>query len=183
MLLTFCMLLILSACGTAPVRETPPEDDDFVRATKSRGGSPPPQFNNVGALQDQLGMNRRPSDLGYSEKSFNPCSYGMSQDAGGCDAQYLTVVNFQLLCRDTEGTVSSVPVSLTPIVSPQIGWSLGGQNGGTPTDRNGYGHFAVVSSKPLRGRRLILRKGANYVGVTVSEINKLVLPKNWCARG
>jgi len=176
------LLVGLTACTTTP-GEAPSEDigdADFERATKTRTGSPPPVFKNVGVLKSQLGMDRRPSDLGYREKSFNPCEYGMSQE---CTDQYLTVINFQLLCRDSEGTVSSIPISPKPIVYPTISWSVGGQNGVTPTDRNGYGHLAVVSPRPLREKRLVLRKGPHYVGVSVSDINKLVLPRNWCGRG
>lgn len=174
-------MLAFAACTTVPIE--PPdegfEDPNFERATKTRSGSRPPVFKNVGTLQAQLGMNRQPNDLGYREKSFNPCNYGLDEN---CDSQYLTVVNFQLLCRDSEGTVSAVP-TLKPIVHPRITWSLAGQNGSTPTDRNGYGNLAVVSSRPLRGHRLVLRKGAHYVGVSVNEVNKLVLPVNWCGRG
>jgi len=94
----------------------------------------------------------------------------------------MNVVHFQLMCRDSEGTVSSVPVSLRPIVSPYITWSVGSQSGVTKTDRSGYGQFTFISGNTVKDRRLILRKGAHYVGLTVSEITKVVLPKNWCGR-
>src|SRR5262249_46141827 len=143
----------------------------------ARSHSSVPVFKGVGALQSDLGMARPATDLGFTERPFNPCNYGLSEV---CENQYLTVINFQLLCRYKEGTVSSVPTSLTPVVHPQILWSLAGQSGGTPTDRNGYGHLSLISESPLRGHRLILRKGPNYVGITVTDVNTLVLPKNWC---
>lgn len=168
----------LSACTTTPIE--PPDggfdDPNFERATKGRSGSPPPVVKNVGALQTELGMNRQPSDLGYREKPFNPCNFGMGDN---CANQYLAVIHFQLLCRDSEGTVSQVP-KLKPIIHPHITWSVAGQNGATTTDAQGFGHLAVVSERPLRGKRLVLRKGAQYVGVSVNDVNKLVLPRDWC---
>lgn len=172
---------LLTACETMrhqpDTTENEELDDTFKVMRKRSGTTAKPTVRSVGALQTQLGMNRKPSDLGYSEKSFNPCNYGLSND---CSDQYLTVIHFQLLCRDSEGTVSNIPLSLTPINSPQISWSLAGQNGGAPTDRNGYGHLTVVSERPLRQNRLILRKGPHYVGISVDDVTKVVLPKNWC---
>lgn len=168
----------LSGCSTAPLKPVEKEAElGYGTAGQSRTASPPPVFKGITVLTSQLGMNRQPTDLGFTDRSFNPCSYGFSDS---CNNQYLTVVHFQLLCRNSEGTVSSVPVGLTPIFHPQILWSLAGQSGGTATDRNGYGRLSVISQRPLRGHRLVLRKGANYVGVTVGEVTKLVLPKNWC---
>ncbi len=175
---TLVMVTVLTGCSSAPVEDDQEAVDfGYGKAGTSRTTSPTPVFKGISTLQSQLGMNRQPTDLGFTDRAFNPCSYGLSES---CNNQYLTVVNFQLLCRDTEGTVSAVPIALTPIVYPQILWSLAGQSGGTATDRNGYGHFTVISQRPLRGHRLVLRKGPNYVGVTVTEVTKLVLPKNWC---
>jgi hypothetical protein len=176
--------VLLSACGSMSKEyDEPAEYDEYgdnVQVIRKRKGSKDqPVVRSVGALQARLGMNRKPSDLGYSERAFNPCHYGMSDQ---CSEQYLTVIHFQLLCRDSEGTVSVAPVT-TPIASPQISWSVAGQTGGAPTDRNGYGRLTVVSERPIRENRLIIRKGPNYVGVSVGDISKIVLPKNWCGGG
>lgn len=169
----------LTGCSSIPTTDDAREDWDFSSDSSRPRKSAPRLGTAIGGLQSQLGLNRAPSDLGFTEKAFSPCAYGISSN---CDFQYMTVVHFQLLCRDSEGTVSAVPVDLTPIVSPNILWSVAGQSGGTPTDRNGYGHFSVITPSPLRGR-LILRKGTQYVGVSVNEVSKLVLPRNWCNRG
>lgn len=172
--LLFALGLALAACTTT--RETtvdyvPPPTPEEISVKKSVG---------VLQLQSQLGMNRAPADLGFSEKLFNPCNFGLPGD--GCNERVMNVVHFQLMCRDTEGTVSEVPVALRPIVSPYITWSVGAQSGVTKTDRSGYGQFTFISGNTVKDRRLILRKGAHYVGLTVSEITKVVLPKNWCGR-
>lgn len=169
----------LTGCSSVPTTDDARAEWSYSADPANSKTALPRPGAAIGGLQSQLGLNRAPSDLGFSEKAFNPCIYGISSS---CDAQYMTVVHFQLLCRDTEGTVSAVPIALTPIVSSNILWSVAGQSGGTPTDRNGYGHFSVITPSPLRGQRLILRNGRQYVGVSVNEVSKLVLPKNWCNR-
>ncbi len=168
-------ILLLSACTTTSrdvmVDYVPPPTPEEISAKKSVG---------VLQIQSQLGMNRAPADLGFAEKLFNPCTYGIPGE--GCEQRVMNVVHFQLMCRDSEGTVSVVPVGLKPIVSPRITWSVGAQSGLTKTDHNGYGQFSFISGNRVSEKRLILRKGPHYVGLTVSEITKIVLPKNWCGR-
>jgi hypothetical protein len=126
-----------------------------------------------------LNMQRDDDDLGFDEKSFNPCQYGLHR-GNECRRQYLTVVHFQLLCRDTEGTVTEVPVDLQPIVANRVEWKLAGVSGMTRTNSEGYGAFSVVRPHSTRGKRLILQIGPQFVGFTVSEVTKIVLPKNFC---
>lgn len=170
---------LLSACATAPDSPdtpTPVSDRDtglILEEPKPRRAVP------VFQIQNELGMNRSAQDLGFAEKLFNACNYGIP--GAGCE-RMLNVVHFQLMCRDSEGTVSTVPLALRPIVAPYITWSVAGQSGSTRTDRNGFGQFAFISGRTVKEKRLILRKGRQYVGLTVSEITKLVLPKNWCGR-
>ncbi len=166
-------VIYLSACSTTPrdamVDYVPPPILE----------EPKPKTVGVYQIQSDIGMNRQPADLGFAEKVFNACNYGIP--GANCE-RLLNVVHFQLMCRDSEGTVSEVPIALQPIVSPYITWSVAGQSGSTRTDRNGYGQFAFISGDTVKEKRLILRKGPHYVGLTVSEITKIVLPKNWCGR-
>jgi len=123
-------------------------------------------------------MRRAAHDLGFAEKKFSACD----NSAGGlCKPQYFSVVHFQLLCRDSEGTVSNVPVHLTPLTSGRVKWQLGGLAGDTRTDAQGFGQFTLVSERPTRGQRLILRIGKQFMGFTVSDVSKVVLPQNFCA--
>jgi hypothetical protein len=156
------LILFVSACSTAP--QSPETGDDEV----------PPVLRQV-PLQDRLGMRRAVEDLGYAEKQFKDCARD-----GVCRPQYFSVVHFQLLCRDSEGTVSNVPLHLTPLTSDRVRWQLGGLNGGTRTDHNGFGQFTFVSERSARGQRLILRIGKQFMGFTVSEVTKVVLPQNFC---
>ncbi len=175
-LLILCCFLALGACTTAPKEPVERAERPPLVLEEPRPRQAVPVFQ----IQNELGMNRQPDDLGFAEKLFNACNFGIPGE--DCD-RVLNVVHFQLMCRDTEGTVSTVPVSLRPIVAPYITWSVAGQSGSTRTDRNGFGQFAFISGRTIKEKRLILRKGAHYVGLTVSEITKVVLPKNWCQKG
>lgn len=165
--------LALTACGTAP------PSVDYVPPPTAEDSQPAPRGIGVLQLQNKLGMNRPDNDLGFAEKFFDPCALGLPSE--GCSKKVMSVVHFQLMCRDSEGTVSSAPVALQPIVAPNISWSVGGLSGSTRTDSHGYGQFLLISGNTVREKRLILRKGAHYVGLTIGEITKVVLPKNWCS--
>ena len=144
----------------------------------------PPNLAKATAPHDQLsqalGMNRSPADLGFSEKSFDPCQHGWNSEEA-CQSRYLSVVHFQLLCRETDGSVSQAPRRLMPIEAREVLWSLGHQRGKTRTDAWGYGQLSAVSHQSVRGKRLILKIGSRFVGFTASEVNKIVLPKNFCS--
>lgn len=162
----FFVVALLSACTSSPKRGpiTGSETEDY-----------PAPILKEAPLQDRLGMRRNADDLGFAEKTFKTCGEG-----GVCRPQYFSVVHFQLLCRDSEGTVSNVPIQLTPLTSGRVLWQLGKLNGGTSTDAKGFGQFTVVSEKTTRGQRLILRIGKQFMGFTVSEVSKVVLPQNFC---
>lgn len=163
-------VLIVAGCTTPEkMPYTPIESTPVPKADPNEG------------LKSALGMYRSNTDLGFVEKTFNPCSFGLSA-TGGCQQQYFSVVHFQLLCRDSEGSVSSAPVDLQPIVAPSVSWKVAGQSGDTATDSQGYGQFSVLTKRTARGQRLILRIGPQFVSFTVSEISKIVLPKNFCRR-
>lgn len=129
-------------------------------------------------LRSRLGLDRPLEDLGFVEQRFNTCDYNLTP-AEGCKDQYISVIHFQLLCRESEGTIQDVP-DVFPVASSQVNFKLGRVSGGTSTDANGYGRVTVVSDHSYRNERLILRIGKQFMGVTVSEINRLILPQNWC---
>jgi hypothetical protein len=162
LLLCLCLLLI-SACTTAPNR---------YKSEPAETMPSPPSAELP--LQDRLGMRRAADDLGFAEKAFRNC------EGGPCRPQYFSVVHFQLLCRDSEGTVSSAPIHLTPLISDSVRWQLGRASGGTKTDAQGFGQFTLISERPTKGQRLILRIGKQFMGFTVSEVSKVVLPQNFC---
>lgn len=161
------VLVVIAGCRSTPEVYTP---EPIAHG---------PVIDPNASLKAALGMARSPADLGFKEKAFNPCSFGLSGSAN-CKQQYFSVVHFQLLCRDSEGSVSVMPVGLQPIVASDVKWKVAGISGGTQTDGQGYGQFTVLTSRSARGQRLILRIGPQFVAFDVSEVSKIVLPKNFC---
>jgi hypothetical protein len=137
---------------------------------------------NMAELKAELGMNREVSDLGFADKDFDGCRTMYKGDEGECGARVLSVVNFRLVCRDTVGTTSRAPSSLTPLTSGHLEWRFAGARGHTRTDHQGYGQVQVVSNGPVGTQRFILIIGSKTVGVEASEINQIVLPKNFCTQ-
>ncbi|MGE4133735.1 MAG: hypothetical protein AB7F86_19010 [Bdellovibrionales bacterium] len=162
--------LMISACSTTPKAPEPAPEPVAAPSVSLQ--------EMMDAAESKLRMIRGASDLGHEEKLFNPCTLGISNH--GCDSRYLTVVHFQLVCRDSEGTISHVPET-KPITSRNISWTLAGQKGHTATDVNGFGQIKLLTNRSARGKRLILRRGSQFVGLTASEVSKIVLPKNWCS--
>lgn len=178
-------------CSTAPTVESPvPSEFNPPAPSGSNTHSPERQTPGETTLQPKpapetneelaasLGMKREFNDLGFEEKTFNPCTIG-AEGSSGCGDHYFTVVNFQLFCRDSEGSASEVPLT-EPIASDNVTWELGGTSGTAPTNPQGYGHFSIVSQIPSRDQRLILRIGPQFIGLNVSEVTKIVLPANYC---
>lgn len=165
------LFIFLAGCVSSP----PPSSDAPIDQPGLRNTDPNQDLKGV------LGMNRPVDELGFEEKPFNPCNYGAAGPAG-CGNQYFGVLHFQLLCRDSEGTVMDTPVALEAIVTDDVQWKVGGISGSTSTDERGYGQLSVVSARPSRGARLILRMGPQFVAFEVSEVSKIVLPRNFCRR-
>lgn len=162
--LALALLVLFFAACTGPQKNTGPDITQMEPPDESR-------------LQAKLGMVRAATDLGFQEKSFNTCEMGLR---GDCGRKYLAVVNFQLMCRETEGTVSTFPLELHPITAPVVRWSMGPVQGETQTDVNGFGQISVIADRPLSNTRLLLKKGTLFVAIQAGEITRVVLPKNWC---
>ena len=180
------MLVFLNACAS-----NPPEDVDAPESAPLPGVSKtiPPANESVhsssptdepdATLISMLGMQRDITELGFAEKLYNPCDYHADAERD-CGVRYVTVVHFQLLCRETEGTAQNVPVQILPISSPRVTWQIAARAGTAPTDANGYGHFVLSGPNPMAGQRLILHIGPQFVGLDLSEVTKVVLPNNYC---
>jgi hypothetical protein len=169
-------------CGCAH-RATAPEPDStafsgsheiVVRQPGSANAS------SITEIQQQLGLNRSVMELGLEEKSFDSCSLPVKDGMGKCGQRYMAVLNFQIVCRDSEGTVSEVVTNFKPLVNDHIVYQLGGGRGVLKTDGNGYSQLLMIGSLPLHGHQLILTVGDQDLGKELSEIKRLVVPKYWC---
>ena len=164
--LTFAfVILLVSGCRTTPPTDIPTGTQ--------------PQAPSLDQLQKRLGLGRVPDDLGFAEKTFDTCEQGFT--VTDCRRRVFTVVHFQLLCRDSEGTVQEVPTTLKPLQTGRLTWRLAGRSGATKTDREGFGQLQVLSDRTLKGQRLTLRIGKQFMGFTASDLTKVVLPMGFCS--
>ncbi|MBC7370101.1 MAG: hypothetical protein H7326_05330, partial [Bdellovibrionaceae bacterium] len=107
--------------------------------------------------------------------------YGYST-SHNCRRLYFTVINVQLLCRDSEGTVSVGidRADQTPIARRAMSWTLKGSNGISQTDSEGFAQVQTVTSISQRTQRLKLSVGNDFLYMRANEITKVVTPKSWC---
>ena len=135
------------------------------------------------ALKRALGLERSAESLGLMEKAFNTCEagYGYSSSSN-CRRLYFTVIHVQLLCRDSEGTVSVGidRADQTPIASRAVNWTLKGSNGIAQSDSEGFVQVSTVSSLSQKTQRLKLSVGNDFLYMRANEITKVVTPKSWC---
>jgi hypothetical protein len=135
------------------------------------------------ALKSFLQLNRRYNELGYSEKSFNTCEVGYGYSStNNCRKKTFVVIHFQLMCRDSEGTVTQALTQndLKPISRQSVKWTLKNTAGLLLTDSEGFGEIAVISAESQRTQRLKLSVGNDFLFLRASEITQMITPKSWC---
>jgi len=165
-------LLFAIGCATAPKPEETP-----VTPPPPPAPQPAPALD-LSALERALNMDRGKTDLGYEEKSFNPCELQVS--TGNCRPLYFAVVHFQLQCRDVDGTTEDYQVE--PISADHIKWTLGKLEGVTETDREGFGRIRVVAPASQAKQRLRLTLKNDFLVMRASDIRRVVTPPTWCRR-
>jgi hypothetical protein len=170
-ILVLALILFLVGCaGRAP-------NDEMVSVPR---GPESAKTESLVELQAHLGMDRSGNKLGLSEKTFDSCRHPVKESVGKCGHRYLSVLNFQMLCRDSEGTIDDVVTNTKPLVSDHVDYQLAGGRGILKTDSSGYGQLLVVTAAPVRGQRLVLTVGKEFLGKEVSEVEQLVVPNYWC---
>lgn len=167
-------VLVVTACTTAPkVEETP-----IPKASTERVQG----IDYVG-LQRSLGMEIPAEELGYKEKSFNTCQAGYGYSSThNCQRQYIVVINFQLQCRDSVGTVAEgvTNADLTAIANRPVRWNLKTTQGTTQTDSDGFGQIMTVATRSQRTERLKIAVGNEFLYMRANEITRVVTPRPWC---
>ncbi|MNS92113.1 hypothetical protein D3C72_1262370 [compost metagenome] len=180
-------LLTLAACASdsksskytspvdAPSMNTP---DLTVDASTSE-----PQIDYV-ALQRSLNLDIAVENLGVREKGFNTCDvgYGYSKNKN-CRRQYFFVLNFRLMCRDSEGTISTTltDADTMAIAGRPVTWTLTkGLSGVVQTDGLGYAQIATVAPIPQSKQRVKIAVGNEFLYMRANEMKKVITPKPWC---
>lgn len=169
------LVLILSSCGTKPVKVEVAQPEYLDENGESI---------DIAGLRAHLNMDRANEDLGYSEKSFFTCSvgYGFS-GSQHCRPQYLIVLNFRIQCRDSEGTVSSVTnEELTAVNSDHLRWNVGQTQGYTRTDREGFGQLVTLAPTSMKEKKLRLTNNNDFLLMTAKEVRRIIVPRPWCAQ-
>ncbi|UYL07339.1 hypothetical protein B9G69_009805 [Bdellovibrio sp. SKB1291214] len=178
-LLLLAALVALTACSTTPTAPTPSKTPPMATEI----GTESSRIDYV-AVQRALNLERPVETLGVDEKNFNSCEmgYGYSPNQD-CRTIYMTVVNVRLLCRDSEGTISTVltEADVTPIASQNIRWTLKNVQGQFRTDGLGYGQIVAVSPRSQKRERLKLALGNEFLYMRANEITKVITPRPWCS--
>lgn len=175
----FSALFFLLACSTAPKKEkyTPAPVATEIPEDTSR--------IDYFALQSHLGLDRAPEELGYTEKAFNTCEagYGFSRSQN-CHQEYFVVLHFRLLCRDTEGTISTILTDsdTTPLAGRSVRWNLKGIDGTSQTDGLGYAQVRITSPVSQKKQRVKIAIGNEFLYMRANEITKVITPQPWCAQ-
>jgi hypothetical protein len=158
--------IVINGCVTAPVSQTP--------------APAPKKVVSIGAIKEKLRLVRNIQDLGYDERPFNACELGLKGEE--CADEFLTIIHFQLVCRETEGTVSEAPTQLIPVQSDAISWKLGEAMGVTQTDSQGFGKVEARRLVSSASSRLRLTIEDRFVATPARETTRIVVPKDWCPR-
>ncbi len=145
--------------------------------------NPTPHSIDYEALKNYLQMSRDRERLGFSEKSFNTCDagygYSKSQD---CHKEHFVVIHFRLLCRDSEGTISTILTEddLQPLDRRTVRWTLQGVQGTVRTDSQGYGQIITTANKSQRSQRVKLAVGSEFLYMRANEPQRIITPRPWC---
>lgn len=117
--------------------------------------------------------------LGFQERSFNTCKVNSNKSPKPlCQTLYVARLNFQVMCRDSTGTVQRV--NLTPLHSRKLRWKKGRKRGRTSTNSAGFGSMGFVTDYPSINGHLLLYLGPKIARKRFRDNWKLILPKSWC---
>lgn len=134
-------------------------------------------------LQRAMGMEIPMEKLGYREKAFDTCQAGYGYSTThNCHREYMVVINIQLQCRDSEGTVANgvTNADLTAIANRPVRWNMKPNQGVTTTDSDGFAQIMTVSARSPRTERLKIAVGNEFLYMRANEITRVVTPRPWC---
>ena len=177
-LIVTLLLLTVAACTSTPKKESVHTSP----VIKENLGFESPSID-YSSIKRELHLDRPVEHLGYSEKSFNTCDmgYGYSK-SHNCRSLYMVVLNVRLMCRDSEGTISTVltDADIAPIAGRTVRWNLKAVQGSVITDHQGYGQIVAISPRSEKKERIKLAVGSEFLYMRANEITKVITPKPWC---
>lgn len=166
------LLVFVTGCATQPKFTPMPSDEPE---------SDVPRID-FSALKKNLKLDRDASDLGYADRYFYTCQAGAGfSSTKDCHSEYLVVIHFQLLCRNSEGTISSLTHSeMAPLSGRTVRWTLPSINGVVITDQGGYGQIVTLANRQMHNQRLKLAADDDFLYMKAGEIRRVVTPQPWC---
>ncbi len=173
-------LLIFLGCATKTVDQSPSK---IYSPPQTMIESPKSLSVNMLGLKNYLGLNRAHESLGYQEKTFKTCQVGNGYPSDrNCQTKHLIVIHFQLMCRESEGTISTILTlaDLQPLSQRPVIWTLKDQSSTVQTDSLGYGQISVITSSPQNHQRLKLSVGNDFLYMKAGEITRVATPPSWC---
>lgn len=190
------VVLVLSlgfvACSTTPDQiespieplEVPPALKKPRRSSKGIPGSAP-RIQNIDyeGLSRSIGMDPPRENLGFLEKEFATCQAGYGYSASNdCRTNLFSVINFRILCRDSEGTVQVAinAEDLRPLSGRSVSWALNQNTGSLRLDNQGYGQIKITSEGSLKGERLKITSENDFLYLKAGTVHRIVTPRNWC---
>lgn len=179
-LLSILLIASLSACTTAQK----PETEVQAPAEKQQPSSANEEDNiDYESIKHNLGLSKKIDQLGYAERAFNTCEmgYGFSRTKN-CRTEVMAVIHFQLLCRDSQGTISTALTreDMQPLSGRTINWSLHKKNGNAVLNHEGQGQILMSFRSSPRNQRLKLSANNDALYLKANEIKRIVTPSNWC---
>lgn len=180
--LLFGSMLIACSSGNKKSDETR-DEAGVITPSKPSPVQKVEEIIDLRALQTVLKLDPKPEALGYQEKPFNTCQVGSGySSSNNCRSRLLVVINFQLMCRDSEGTISEIvrAANLEPLSNQDIKWTLKNANDKVRTSSDGYGQIVMVSSESQKNQRLRLANTNDFLAIRAREVRSLIVPQNWC---
>lgn len=174
-------LALLCQCSTTP--KEPKIILPKSQSSYSTKGSGSDRYNDIDLnhLYMEMNMDHPVEDLGFQERSFDTCEVEANKSKKPfCQTLYVARLNFQVMCRDSTGTVERV--NLTPLARKRLRWKGGLKRGSTSTNSKGFGSLGFISRRPASHGHLYLYLGSKIARKRFQDNWKLILPKNWCSR-
>jgi hypothetical protein len=182
----FLLLILFSvnSCSTKPIAVENDESIELPRATtKNSMQEKLPQTKrafefDLDELEKKLNLGSKFDELGFHQKRFTPCAIGYQ--AAGCDSHYFTMINFQIVCRDTTETTESSDHILTPLANKDLELRLNKKIENVQTDSEGFTQMRLVSNGSVSTSRLIILSSPNSLGLRAGDTKKIMVPRDWC---
>ncbi len=183
-LLLSCAAVV--GCASHEKTSAPPQGDPGVLIHAPRPGvdlEPIDAPIDYLGLRRFLGLERTRDDVGYVEKSFETCKVGYGYSTSrNCQRAVFVTIQFQILCRDSEGTVSQAisRSEMRPLSGRTLRWQLKKSRGSMELDGEGFGRLDAIVAASHRLERLKISVDNDFVYVRAGELRRLVTPRNWC---